>query len=354
MDMAIVEDFIPEKKTERRHSRKKTTQNESESTNDNTVVQKTSDSLRAKKLQEIIGRDQEKKKLEVLINSAKNRKDTLDHLLFYGPPGLGKTTFAHAISSEFGTNIIFTSGPGISSKAELASIFSSISEGDFVFIDEIHRLNKTLEEFLYPILEDFQMDVSLGKGSLSKVIKLDVPKFTLIGATTQIGLISSPLRDRFGVTFKLDFFNLKEMTDIVIEYAKKLSVEIKLDAAKEIARRSRGTARIAIRNLKRARDYAMDIEGDLIDLETVLRTFKALEVDELGLDGVMRKYLDVIMNNFEGGPVGLTNIAASIYEDARTIEEVYEPYLIKIGFLKRTLQGRVVTAKCYEYFDIQK
>lgn len=309
-------------------------------------------SLRAKTLSEVIGREKEKQKLNVLINSAKSRNDVIEHMMFYGPPGLGKTTFGYAIASEFGSNFVFTSGPGITSKAELASIISSLSYGDFLFIDEIHRLNKVLEEFLYPVLEDFCMDVSLGKGSLAKVIKIEVPKFTLIGATTQIGLISSPLRDRFGMTFKLDFFSLKELTSIVVDYARKLNLKINDDAAKEISRRSRGTARIGIRNLKRARDYAHFQGKDFVDIDVVTQTFKDLEIDELGLDGVMRKYLDVIINNFEGGPVGLSNIAASIYEDVRTIEEVYEPYLIKIGFLKRTLQGRVITKRCYEYFGI--
>lgn len=306
--------------------------------------------MRPKKLDEIIGRAKEKDKLGVLINSAKSRNDVIDHMLFYGPPGLGKTTFGYAIASEFGSNFIFTSGPGISSKAELASIVSSLNQGDFLFIDEIHRLNKVLEEFLYPILEDYRMDVSLGKGTLAKVIKIEVPKFTLIGATTQIGLISSPLRDRFGLTFKLDFFSLKELAEIVTDYARKMELSIDAKAANEIARRSRGTARLAIRNLKRARDYALHQNKKSVDIDVVLETFKQLEIDELGLDGVMRKYLDALINNFEGGPVGLSNIAASIYEDMRTIEEVYEPYLIKIGFLKRTVQGRVVTRKGQEYF----
>lgn len=310
-------------------------------------------SLRAKKLSEVVGREKEKQKLSVLINSAKSRNAVIDHMLFYGPPGLGKTTFGYAIASEFGSNFIFTSGPGISSKAELASIISSLNEGDFLFIDEIHRLNKVLEEFLYPILEDFRMDVSLGKGTLAKVIKIEVPKFTLIGATTQIGLISSPLRDRFGMTFKLDFFSLKELTAIIIDYAKKLDFTIEESAAREIAHRSRGTARIAIRNLKRTRDYAHHLDKKTVDIEVVKQTFHDLEIDELGLDGVMRKYLDAVIHNFDGGPVGLSNIAASIYEDMRTIEEVYEPYLIKIGFLKRTTQGRVATKKCYEYFGMK-
>jgi holliday junction DNA helicase RuvB len=320
------------------------------------VLEKDSDldiSMRAKTLAEVIGREKEKQKLSVLIGSAKSRNDVIDHMLFYGPPGLGKTTFGYAIASEFGSNFVFTSGPGISSKAELASIISSMNHGDFLFIDEIHRLNKILEEFLYPILEDFRMDVSLGKGSLAKVIKIEVPKFTLIGATTQIGLISSPLRDRFGMTFKLDFFSLKELSDIVIDYARKLDLKIDLKAANEIARRSRGTARIAIRNLKRARDYSFYQGKDIVDVQSVEFAFRDLEIDELGLDGVMRKYLEVLIHNFEGGPVGLSNIAASIYEDMRTIEEVYEPYLIKIGFLKRTVQGRVITKKCYEYFKVE-
>jgi holliday junction DNA helicase RuvB len=350
--MAIIEDFNPDNLVSPKKDKKTDAKQLVQSLGTNEVEEK-NESLRAKNLSEIIGRESEKRKLNVLMQSAKSRNDVIDHILFYGPPGLGKTTFGQALASEFGTNFIFTSGPGVSSKAELASICSSLNYGDFLFIDEIHRLNKVLEEFLYPILEDFQMDVSLGKGTLAKVIKLDVPKFTLIGATTQIGLISSPLRDRFGMTFKLDFFSLKELTEIVIDYARKVDIAIDLKGAKEIATRSRGTARIAIKYLRRARDYAFAHEKKSIDFETVIRMFEALEVDELGLDGVMRKYIEVLIHNFNGGPVGLSNIAASIYEDIRTIEEVYEPYLIKIGFLKRTVQGRVVTDKCYEYYEVE-
>jgi len=307
--------------------------------------------LRAKKLDEIIGRDGIKKKLRILINSARSRSDSLEHMLFYGPPGLGKTTFGYAISNEFGSKFIITSGPALNSKAEIASIITNMNDGDVLFIDEIHRLNKVLEEFLYPILEDFKMDISFGNGTLSKLVRLDVPKFTLVGATTQIGLISSPLRDRFGMVFKVDFFSLEELAEIVLKNAEKLEVKIDKDAAVEIAKRSRGTARIAIRNLRRARDYAHHKRVGKIDFSTVIETFDEMEVDEYGLDLVMRKYLEVIHKNFQGGPVGLGNIAASIYEDDRTIEEVYEPYLIKIGFLKRTKQGRLITEKGREYIS---
>lgn len=320
---------------------------ETDSSEQKAVVKDLKD--RPKSLGEIIGRKDIKKKLNVLIKSAKSRNDVVDHLLFYGPPGLGKTTFGYALANELGSSFIFTSGPALNSKAELASLLSSLQEGDILFIDEIHRLNKVLEEFLYPVLEDFCMDVSMGGGSIAKVLRIEVPKFTLIGATTQIGLISSPLRDRFGVTFKLDFFEIPELIEILLSYGKKIGFELSIDAAAEIAKRSRGTARIAIRNLKRARDYALHEDKLLIDHEVVLKAFLDLEIDEYGIDQVMRKYLEIVVKNFDGGPVGLSNISASIYEDMRTIEEVYEPYLIKIGFLKRTSKGRIVTEKGIEY-----
>ncbi len=298
---------------------------------------------RPKKLGEVVGRKDIKDKLNVLINSAKSRTDVIEHLLFYGPPGLGKTTFGYAISNEFGSKFYMTSGPSLNSKADLASIITNLQEGDILFIDEIHRMNKLLEEFLYPILEDFKMDITFGKGTLSKHVRLDVPKFTLIGATTQIGLISAPLRDRFGMTFKVDFFDLEDLTQIVIKNSTILDFPIEFDAAVEIAKRSRGTARIALRNLRRARDYSISFNKTTIDFAVVERAFRDLEIDELGLDSVMRKYLEVVHKNFSGGPVGVSNVAASIFEDIRTIEEVYEPYLIKLGFLKRTPQGRVLT-----------
>lgn len=304
---------------------------------------------RAQSIDEIVGRKDIKRKLRTLINSAKSRDDAVEHLLFYGPPGLGKTTFGHAIAHEIGSNFVMTSGPSLTSKAEFASIVTGLKDGDVLFIDEIHRLNKVLEEFLYPVLEDFKMDISLGKGAMAKLMRLDVPKFTLIGATTQIGLISSPLRDRFGMTFKVDFFDLEDLSSIVKKYAKDLNMEIEDNAAVEIAKRSRGTARIAIRNLKRARDYAVEFNTNLINYEIVTHAFTNLEIDEFGLDPVMRKYLDTIVNHFAGGPVGVSNISSSIYEDIRTIEDVYEPYLIKIGFLKRTAQGRVITEKGRDY-----
>ena len=306
---------------------------------------------RPQKLSEIIGRKDIKNKLDVLINSARSRTDVIEHLLFYGPPGLGKTTFGYAISNEFGSTFYMTSGPSLNSKAELASIITGLNEGDILFIDEIHRLNKILEEFLYPILEDFKMDINFGKGTLSKLVRLDVPKFTLIGATTQIGLISAPLRDRFGMTFKVDFFDLDDLTKIVLNNASKQNIEIDEDAAVEIAKRSRGTARLALRNLRRARDYGISKNLTCIDFKTVEHAFESLEIDELGLDAIMRKYLEVLHKNFNGGPVGVSNISASIFEDMRTIEEVYEPYLIKLGFLKRTPQGRVLTDKGAEYIS---
>ncbi|BDQ04708.1 MAG: Holliday junction ATP-dependent DNA helicase RuvB [Candidatus Dojkabacteria bacterium] len=309
------------------------------------------DIIRVHKIDEIVGRHDIKAKLKTLINSSKSRGDVLEHLLFYGPPGLGKTTFGYAIANEIGTHFILTSGPTLTSKAEMASIITNLKEGDVLFIDEIHRLSKVLEEFLYPILEDFKMDIAIGKGSMTQIVQVKVPKFTLIGATTQIGLVSAPLRDRFGMTFKVDFFDVHDLSLIVTKYAKDLNIKIDEEAATEIARRSRGTARLAIRNLKRARDYALELRRDCISYEVVLHTFNNLDIDEYGLELVMRKYLYVLEKHFGGGPVGISNISSALYEDVRTIEDIYEPYLIKIGFLKRTVKGRVLTEKGREYIS---
>lgn len=307
--------------------------------------------VRPNKLAEIIGRKKEKERLRVLVDSCKLRNDVMDHIIFYGPPGVGKTTFGYALAKEFGVNFILTSGPSISNKAELASIITNLNQGDFLFIDEIHRLHRVLEEFLYPVMEDFTMDLSVGKGGMSKNIKVNIPKFTLIGATTKIGLISPPLYDRFGNVVKLDFFDEKELVEIVTYTAGKIGVVIDEKAAYEIAIRSRGTARIAIRNMKRCYDYALSLCGEgKVDSDIVTHTFKQLEIDQYGLDAQMRMYIDKILKDFDGGPVGLSNLAVSIYEDVKTVEDVYEPYLMKLGFIKRTAKGRVATQKCYNYY----
>jgi Holliday junction DNA helicase RuvB len=304
---------------------------------------------RPETLDSVIGRDDLKKKIRLLINSAKKRSDSIEHMLFYGPPGLGKTTFGYAISKEFGSKFYITSGAAIGSKADMASLVTSLEQGDVLFIDEIHRLNKVVEEFLYPILEDFKMDIVIGKGPLAKVMRLDIAKFTLIGATTKIGAISKPLLDRFGLSFKLDYFELEDLQKIILSHAKKIDIDVTSEAALEIAKRSRGTARIAIRNLRRCRDYVLSRNKNLIDFEDVNIAFKDLSIDELGIDDVMYKYMDIIYSHFDGGPVGLNNLSASLYEDIDTIEEVYEPYLIQIGLIKRTSKGRILTNKGIEY-----
>lgn len=321
---------------------------------DNLSIKKNDDeieiTLRAKSFSDLIGRDDLKRKIRVLIDAATSRGDVLEHILFYGPPGLGKTSFAYAIASEMKSNIVVTSGPALATKADVISIFSNVNRGDIVFIDEIHRLSRVLEEFIYPILEDFVMDFTLGKGALAKVIRIDVPKFTLIGATTQIGLIKGPLRDRFGVVFKVDFMDIKDLTKVVLHVAKKMNLKIDQEAALEIAKRSRGTARIAIKYLKRCRDYAQAIfKSDHISIDHVESTFEDLEVDELGIDSQMRHYMRILNLNYNNGPVGLSNLSMSMFEDAKTIEELYEPYLIKLGFIKRTTRGRMLTQKGIDY-----
>ena len=308
--------------------------------------------LRPKSFDEMVGREKEKKILKLAIDAAKKRSEALDHLLFYGPPGLGKTTFVHVVGKELGVNVITTSGPAITSKGDIASLLTNLNEGDIIFIDEIHRLNKTIEEFLYPAMEDYCLDLTVGKGLASKVIRVDLSKFTLIGATTRIGLLSAPLRDRFGQLMRLDFFPDDELKDMLIRSANILTFEIDSDAALEIARRSRGTARIANRLLKRIRDYAQ-VEGKhKIDLELAKAALDFLEVDSLGLDDLDRKILRNIIEKFGGRPVGLTTIAASVAEEVDTISDVYEPYLLQAGLLNRTPKGRVATKRAYEHFNL--
>lgn len=310
----------------------------------------TEKSLRPRNFDEYIGQSEMKENLKVFIAAAKRRGESLDHLLFYGPPGLGKTSMAMLIASEMGVNIKTTTGPAIERPGDMAAILNNLSEGDVLFIDEIHRLNHQVEEVLYPAMEDFVVDIVIGKGPQAKSIRLDIPHFTLIGATTRAGLLSAPLRDRFGMVNHLEFYKDEELAKIVTNSAKVLKVEIEKEGALEIARRSRGTPRLANRLLRRVRDFAEVRYDGVIDLEVAETALNALKVDPNGLDTVDRKLLLSMMELYGGGPVGIDTISASIGEDAGTIEDVCEPYLMQKGFLQRTPRGRVVTNYCREYF----
>ena len=309
-------------------------------------------SLRPTTLEEYVGQNKAKENLKVYIEAAKKRNDVLDHVLLYGPPGLGKTTLASIIANEMGVNIRITSGPAIEKQGDLAALLTNLGENDILFIDEIHRLNRSVEEILYPALEDFALDIIIGKGPAARSIRLPLPKFTLIGATTRAGQLSTPLRDRFGVISKLEMYSPEELASIVTRSAGLLGIDIDEDGAYEIASRSRGTPRIANRLLKRVRDFAQ-VKGDgRITLDIAQYALGMLEIDELGLDNVDRKMLETIINIYNGGPVGLETLSATIGEEAVTIEDVYEPYLMQIGFLSRTLRGRCVTALGYEHLGI--
>jgi Holliday junction DNA helicase RuvB len=309
--------------------------------------------LRPKNLGDYIGQKKVKESLQVFIEAAKQRKEALEHVLIYGPPGLGKTTLANVISNELGVNIRCTSGPAIERTGDLASILTNINENDILFIDEIHRLGRNIEEVLYPAMEDYALDLIIGKGPSAKTLRLDIPKFTLIGATTRIGSISSPMRDRFGMIHHLDFYELDEINKIITRSADILGIKIDVKGAEEISRRSRGTPRIANRLLKRVRDYAQVKKGNHITELVAKEALDMLEVDKMGLDRTDRKMLLAIVNKFKGGPVGLSTLAASISEEKETIEEVYEPYLIQMGFLDRTARGRVATDLAYQHLDLK-
>ncbi len=307
-------------------------------------------SLRPSGLDEYIGQDKAKESLKVYIEAAKSRNEPLDHVLFYGPPGLGKTTLSCIIANEMNVNIKITSGPAIEKPGEMAAILNNLKEGDVLFIDEIHRLNRQVEEVLYPAMEDYAIDIMLGKGASARSIRFDLPKFTLVGATTRAGLLTAPLRDRFGVIHKLEFYSVEQLEEIILRSAKVLDVEIDTDGAKEIARRSRGTPRLANRLLKRVRDYAQVKYDGSITLDVAQYALNTMEVDKYGLDNGDRAILDAIIDKFSGGPVGLDTLAAALGEDSGTLEDVYEPYLIKNGFINRTPRGRVATEKAYLHF----
>ena len=309
-------------------------------------------SLRPRSLQEYIGQDKVKKNLQVFIEAAKKRKEPLDHVLLYGPPGLGKTTLATIVAEEMGVNIKITSGPAIEKPGELAAILSQLSPNDVLFIDEVHRLSKQVEEVLYPAMEDFVIDIIIGKGEQSKSIRLDLPRFTLIGATTRAGMLYAPLRDRFGVVNRLDLYSVVDLMSIVVRSAKVLGVEVDEEGALEIAKRSRGTPRLANRLLKRVRDFAEVEHQGKIDYNVAKSALDKLDVDSFGLDDTDRNILMTIINNFGGGPVGLEVLAAAIGEDSGTIEDVYEPYLIKNGLINRTPRGRVATEKAYKHLKL--
>lgn len=309
-------------------------------------------SLRPTSLDQYVGQDKVKQSLEVYIKAAKTRKDALDHVLLYGPPGLGKTTLAHIIANELGSQFKITSGPAIEHAADLAAILTNLNKNDVLFIDEIHRLNKSVEEILYPAMEDFALDFIVGKGPSAKNMRLKIQPFTLIGATTRAGMLTSPLRDRFGVICRLELYHEKDLQVIIKRSAGVLKIDIDEDASMTIAKRSRGTPRIANRMLKRVRDYAEVMGSGRITKEIADKALSKMEIDELGLDFIDRKILDSIINKFGGGPVGLDTLSATISEDPSTIEDVYEPYLLQLGFVARTPRGRVALENAYKHMGL--
>ncbi len=309
-------------------------------------------SLRPQKLDDYIGQSKVKEAMKVYIEAAKLRHDSLDHVLFYGPPGLGKTTLAGIIANEMGVHLKVTSGPAIEKPGEMAAILNNLEEGDLLFVDEIHRLNRQVEEVLYPAMEDFCIDIMIGKGSSARSVRLDLPRFTLVGATTRAGLLTAPLRDRFGMIHHLEFYTVEELQQIIMHSARILEVDIEPSGALEMAKRSRGTPRLANRILKRVRDFAQVKYDGIITKEVASAALDLMEVDKLGLDHIDRNILDTMIHKFDGGPVGLDTLAAAIGEDAGTIEDVYEPYLIKNGFINRTPRGRVVTQLAYQHLGL--
>ena len=309
-------------------------------------------SLRPKVLREYIGQEKVKENMKVYIEAAKKRNEPLDHVLLYGPPGLGKTTLANIISNEMNSNIRITSGPAIEKPGDLAALLTNLSENDILFIDEIHRLNRSVEEILYPALEDYNLDIIIGKGPSARSIRLDLPKFTLIGATTRAGSLTTPLRDRFGIVHRLELYTVEELNTIIKRSAEILNIGIEEKGALEIAKRSRGTPRIANRLLKRVRDYALVLGNGNITFEIARIALEKLEIDDLGLDNIDVKILKTIILNYAGGPVGIETLASTIGEEVETIEDVYEPYLMQIGFITRTPRGRMVTPNAYKHLGI--
>lgn len=324
---------------------------QTEAASEDVVIEK---GLRPSSLDQYVGQEKAKNNLKIFIEAAKSRNEPLDHVLFYGPPGLGKTTLSTIIANEMGVNIKITSGPAIEKPGEMAAILNNLSENDILFIDEIHRLNRQVEEVLYPAMEDYSIDIMIGKGQGARSIRLDLPKFTLVGATTRAGLLTAPLRDRFGVINKLEFYTIDELKQIIIRSAGLLNVEIDEQGAVEMARRSRGTPRLANRLLKRVRDFAQVKYDGKITYEVANDALNLLEVDKLGLDKGDRSILETIIYKFAGGPVGLDTLAAALAEDAGTLEDVYEPYLIQNGFIQRTPRGRVVTDFAYTHIGVEK
>ncbi len=322
-----------------------------EVTTEDKVVEK---GLRPQNLDDYVGQEAIKDKIKIYIEAAKNRKEPLDHVLFYGPPGLGKTTLALIIALQMGVNIKVTSGPAIEKPGEMAAILNGLQENDILFVDEIHRLNRQVEEVLYPAMEDYSIDIMIGKGQGARSIRLNLPKFTLIGATTRAGLLTAPLRDRFGVIDKLEFYSVDELKQIIIKSAERLDVKIDEEGALELARRSRGTPRLANRLLKRVRDFAQVKYDGVITKEVANDALDKLDVDKSGLDKGDRTILETIIMKFGGGPVGIDSIAAAIGEDSGTLEDVYEPYLIQNGFIQRTKSGRVATELAYQHLGIEK
>lgn len=309
--------------------------------------------LRPQTLEQYVGQQKAKNNLKIFIEAAKSRNEPLDHVLFYGPPGLGKTTLATIIANEMGVNIKVTSGPAIEKPGEMAAILNNLSENDILFIDEIHRLNRQVEEVLYPAMEDYSIDIMIGKGQAARSIRLDLPKFTLVGATTRAGLLTAPLRDRFGVINKLEFYTVDELKNIIMRSANVLGVETDEMGAMEMARRSRGTPRLANRLLKRVRDFAQVKYDGIITYDVANEALNMLEVDKLGLDKGDRSILETIIYKFAGGPVGLDTLAAALGEDSGTLEDVYEPYLIQNGLIQRTSRGRIVTKRAYMHLGVE-
>jgi Holliday junction DNA helicase RuvB len=308
--------------------------------------------LRPSFLRDFLGQEKLKENLDIFIQAAKKRGDVLDHTLFYGPPGLGKTTLAQIIAHEMGFGFKGTAGPVITKSGDLAAILTNLQQGDILFIDEIHRLNKNVEEVLYSAMEDFKLDIMIGEGPAARAIKIDLPKFTLVGATTRIGLIANPLKDRFGIPLRINFYSTKELKQIVIRDAKILQIEIEESAAAEIAQRSRGTPRIAIRLLKRVRDFSSNISEKIISQKTTDYALKCLEIDSAGLDASDHRYLKFIAENYRGGPVGIDTISAAISEERDTVEDTIEPYLIQQGFVEKTPRGRILTDKAFKHLGI--